>query len=247
MKTCIVGGSRGIGLATAMRMARAEGARVAISGRDRGALQTAAGVLADEASDARIFTAAVDIADGAAVTRYITNAATELEGLDALIWVAAQSPDGSDPDAWTRNFDANVSNAIRALEAAVPHLADSHNGSAVFVITSAAIEYFRLAGSSAYAPVKAALMNMALSRAHTLGAQGIRVNTVSPAQTLSPGNTWDRLRERNDPLFREFVEQTALGRFVTADEVAHAIQFLTEATGVTGTNLVVDAGFTRSL
>jgi NAD(P)-dependent dehydrogenase (short-subunit alcohol dehydrogenase family) len=83
--------------------------------------------------------------------------------------------------------------------------------------------------------------------AHTHGTHGVRINAVSPGQTLSKGNKWDQMRLNNDPVYQSMVRQTALGRFVTAEEVAQTIYFLASATGITGANIVVDAGYTNAV
>lgn len=247
MRVCIVGGSKGIGGATARRLAKQGNARLAICARDRDRLESTARELGESIGPERVISKQVDIVEGDAVVQFVELAAKEFNGLDALIWVAGTSLGGGDAAAWTRDFEVNVTTGLRALQTAVPFLEKSTNGSATFVITTAALEYFAPAGDSSYAPVKAALLNMARARAQSLGSKGIRVNAVSPAQTLSPGNMWDQLRSKEDPFYLSQVAQTALGRFVTADEVAHAIQFLTLATGITGANIVVDAGFTKAL
>jgi 3-oxoacyl-[acyl-carrier protein] reductase len=119
-KTAVVtGGSRGIGRSIAELFAD-EGANVAICARN--ADQVAEAVKALEAKGVKAFGAAVDIADGAALKAFVNQSAETLGGLDVLVSNASALVQGNGEDAWRAMLEIDILGAVRALDAARPHL-----------------------------------------------------------------------------------------------------------------------------
>ncbi|TVR45965.1 MAG: SDR family oxidoreductase [Rhodobacteraceae bacterium] len=121
------------------------------------------------------------------------------------------------------------------LGAALPHLAP---GASVVNITSINAR-FPPVGAPVYGASKAALENLTIACAKTLGPRGIRVNAVSPGAV-------ERAHAPRPPdLIRHFTDGSALGRLALQDEIASAVRFLlsSAASGITGTVLEVSAGY----
>jgi NAD(P)-dependent dehydrogenase (short-subunit alcohol dehydrogenase family) len=225
----IMGGSSGIGLATA-RLLRADH-RVTIAGRDRARLNEAAGSLGG-----RVGTMLVDAADRAALDAVFQ----KLEAVDHLV-VAVTGARGGGPFTTLDLADVREGLAAKTLphlnaaQAALPALAA--NGSLTFVTAVSA-------GMANPATAGLAVINAGIeAAARTLAVElaPVRVNAVSPGVIDTPW--WDSAPpERRQAIFADVARRAPLGRVGTADEVAHAIRFLVTSTYVTGVVLPVDGG-----
>ena len=73
------------------------------------------------------------------------------------------------------------------------------------------------------------------------------MNTVSPGPIFVEGGAWDFIRENRKPLYDSTLAQIPSGRLGRAEEVAHAVAMVASPRGgfITGTNVVVDGGFTK--
>lgn len=112
------------------------------------------------------------------------------------------------------------------------------------IVMVGSIEGFRpAAGHAPYGAMKAALHHLVASAAQELGADGIRVVGVAPGLIERDG-----LAEAWPSGYQRWTKASALGRPVTAEEVAEVVRFLTgpAASGVTGVTLPVDAGWSAS-
>jgi 3-oxoacyl-[acyl-carrier protein] reductase len=241
-KATITGGSRGIGRAIAELLA-AEGSDVAICAR--GAAGVDGAVAALRAKGVRAYGGTVDVADTAALRRWVAEMAAALGGLDIFIANVSALGMTMDEATWRRSFDIDVIGTVAGIEAAVPFLEQSSAGAVVIVGTTGAVE---IAGAMRpYAAVKAALVPYVKALARNLAAKGVRANMVSPGNVYFKGGVWNAVEERDPSLFRRMLSLNPTGRMGTPEEVASAVVFLASprASFITGTNLVVDGALTQ--
>jgi NAD(P)-dependent dehydrogenase (short-subunit alcohol dehydrogenase family) len=180
-KTAVVtGGSSGIGLATAQRFID-EGATVIITGRRRAELDAAAAKLGSHAH-----AVPGDVTAPADLER-LYDAVARLGGIDILFanaGVGRGAPLGSiTEEHFQLLFDINVKGVVFTVQALLPLIGE--HGS-IILNSSVAADRGR-PGNSVYAATKAAVRSFARTWANELGSRGIRVNTVNPASTETPG------------------------------------------------------------
>jgi 3-oxoacyl-[acyl-carrier protein] reductase len=232
----ITGGSAGIGLAVASALI-AEGASVAVCGRDPARLAEAAertGVLGIEA----------DVTDPDRLRDAVDEAARRLGGLDMLVANAGGSRGGglldSTPEDWAATYALNVLHAAHAVRCAVPHF-DRRGGGSVVIVSS--ITGWKPGPTSSYASAKAAEIHLAPTLAQELADHGVRVNALSPGSTYVEDGGWGEFGRRYPERLAAFArEDFPARRLVALDEVADAACFLLSprAGGINGANLAVD-------
>ncbi|CAM2153525.1 Uncharacterized oxidoreductase YkvO [Pararobbsia alpina] len=239
-KTALVtGGNSGIGLVTA-RMLLAEGARVAITGRDRAKLDAAV-----EELGGNVLAIQADLDDPAAVDaafRQIGDAFGSLDVVFANAGVSGPTPlGGTTIEAFERILRTNLTAVFMTVQAALPLMRE---GSAV-VLNGSIMRDLGSPGAAAYAATKAGVTGMAKVFATELVGRGIRVNTVIPGGTRTP--IWTRgarAGQSLDSTEAAFSAAIPMARFATPEEVAAAVLFLAsdDASGMTAAEIVVDGG-----
>jgi 2-keto-3-deoxy-L-fuconate dehydrogenase len=237
LRAIVTGGAEGIGRATAELMVSL-GADVAVL--DRSIDRVGAPLRAYRA----------DIADRAAVDVAVGQAAADLGGIDIVVNNAGIGAVGTvadnDDAEWHRVLDVNVVGMARVTAAALAHLRRSPSASVVNVCSIAALN--GLPQRALYSASKGAVLSLTLAMAADHVAEGVRVNCVCPGTV---GTAWvDRLLSAADDPAAEraaLEARQAIGRLVTADEVARAIVYLASplSGSTTGTALDVDGGVTR--
>ena len=246
----VTGGSRGLGLASAMALA-AEGCRVAICARGEAALHAAASSLrAVAGGEDRILPIVADVSSATDVERIVRQTVETFGRLDILVnnvGLARGSTIVDTLDAeWQEAFDQTLFPAIRMSRLAVPHMRKQGGGAVVMI---ASIWGRESGGRMTYNAVKAAEISLAKSMAQQLARDNIRVNSVAPGSISFPGGSWHK-RQQDDPTgIADFVmRELPFGRFGRADEVGNVVAFLASpcASWISGASVTVDGCQSKS-
>ena len=252
----VVGGSAGIGLATA-RLLAAEGASVTIASRDAARLQQAAASIGrSTATNSEVPWFPVDVTADDAEAR-LTARYGDGKGLDILIVTVGGSIRGRfdtfGDDAWHDNYNMNVIGPVRTVRALLPSLEAGRSPAIVLLgAAGAKMPYVNQVVSNVH---KAGLLALVKTLSHELAPKGIRVNAISPGRTLT--RLWLDRAERlaaeqgttPDDVIEEFASEIPLGRFAEPDEIAQAVVFVASnrASYITGQSISVDGGIGRGL
>ncbi|GAA2091297.1 3-oxoacyl-ACP reductase FabG [Streptomyces albiaxialis] len=233
----VTGGSRGIGAATALRLAR-EGADVAVTYVSAEA-QAKSVVAEIEATGRRALAIRADSADAAEVTDAVERTAQEFGRLDILvnnagIWHDAPL-DSLTVEDIDRVFAVHVRGSLLATQAAARHMTA---GGRVISIGSNLAERVPFDGITLYSASKSALIGMTKGLARDLGPREITANLVNPGPTDTDMNPADG---EGADVQRA---QMALGRYGKPEGIADTVAFLAspEADSITGASFLVDAG-----
>lgn len=232
----VLGGNAGIGLAAA-RMFRAEGAKLALTGRNPATLAAAAqeceglGIVSDMGDVAQTDAAMAEIAEA-------------LGGIDVLFVNAGVGGFAPVTDVteqfWDGIHDVNLRGAFFAMQRALPLLRD---GGAI-VVTGSIGSVAAVPGNAAYAAAKAGLRAVVRIMAKELLPRRIRVNMVSPGPTDTEIFKRDASPAEIAGIKDMMAGVVPLGRMGTSEEVASAVLFLagSEAAFINGVDLYVDGG-----
>jgi 3-oxoacyl-[acyl-carrier protein] reductase len=245
LKAIVTGGTKGIGLAIARTLA-AEGADVAICARDAAAAEKTAAALV-EAGAGKALGAAIDVADGPALQRWVKDVATHWGGLDIVVANVSALAIGNDIESWRKEFETDLLGTVNLVDAAMPFLEQSKAASIVAISSVSGREIDFAAGP--YGTFKAALIHYVQGLAYQLAPKGIRANTVSPGNVYFEGGVWDWIEHNNPTLYSESLALNPTGRMARPQEIANAVAFVASpvASFVSGTNLVVDGALTRGV
>ncbi|MBB5800322.1 NAD(P)-dependent dehydrogenase (short-subunit alcohol dehydrogenase family) [Saccharothrix ecbatanensis] len=242
-KTALVtGGGTGIGLASAVRLA-AEGAHVFITGRRESELDAAVEVIGSAA------TAVVgDISNPADLDRLYETIRGRGRGLDVLFANASVATFATLEQVTEEHFDTifgiNVRGTLFTVQKALPLLND---GASVILNGSTNVDV----GAEAfgvYAATKAATRSFARTWANELKGRGIRVNTITPGPTDTPGlSGLAPDPEQAEGLKQHLATLVPLGRLGRPEEIAAAVAFLAseQSSFITGSSLYVDGGLNQ--
>jgi 3-oxoacyl-[acyl-carrier protein] reductase len=238
-RAVVAGGSRGIGRAIALGLAEA-GADVSICARGADALAKARDEIAAYGHAAHA--ASCDLADAAAIPRYIEAAVEAIGGIDILVNNASAFGTSDDEAGWAASVAVDLMATVRMVRAALPHLEKSEAGA---IINISSISGFRAtARTPPYAAAKAAILEYTLTLAAQCARKGIRVNCIAPGSIEFPGGTWERAKNHNPNLYAAILRGIPFGRLGRPEEVARVAVFLASplAGWVTGQNIAVDGG-----
>ncbi|MEV0413689.1 SDR family oxidoreductase [Streptomyces sp. NPDC050448] len=233
----VTGGSRGIGAATALRLAE-DGLDVALTYVD--GAEAAAGVAGRiEALGRRALAVRADVGDPAQAVAAVEETVRGLGRIDALVnnaGVGVLGPlDGLALADVDRVLAVNVRGVFLTAQAAAARMG---SGGRIVTIGSCMVQRVPGPGGTLYAMSKAALTGLTKALARELGGRGITANLVHPGPVDTDLNPADGPHAASQSAL------TALGRFGTAREVAALVSFLAgpDAAYVTGAEFAVDGG-----
>jgi 3(or 17)beta-hydroxysteroid dehydrogenase len=253
-KTALISGAgSGIGRATALLFA-SEGARVAVTDLDVDRARKVTARIEEAGGEA--FFRALDVRVETDWAEAVSEVAERWGGLDIL--VASAGISFAKPvwemslEEWRQVHAVNLDGAFLGTRQAVRAMRERGRGGSIVLVSSAS-GLKASGGASAYSSSKGGLRLFARAAALECAADEIRVNAVVPGGVMTP--LWETM-----PFFSDLVEEhggeagawkalsadTPLGRFARPEEIAAGILFLAsdEASFVTGTDLVMDGGYT---
>lgn len=252
----VTGSTSGIGKAIAEGLA-AEGAKVAITGKDQAKAKATAKAIGGEEVGF-----AADVTSAGSVQTLVDDVVAKFGTIHVLVNVAGGvtkfcSFDDATDDDWLKDFELNVMSAVRVTRAVLPHMRRQRWGRIVNIASEDGIQPYPDVPS--YATGKAAILALTKSLSKLCAKDGILVNTVSPAFVMTPlvkrmlaerakkeGVGFD---EAKDKFLAEQRPHIELKRPGEPHEIAAAVAFLAseQASFILGENLRVDGGSVPSI
>ena len=225
----ITGGSRGIG-AAAVELFASRGHRVFFLYEKN---HDAARVVAEKTGATPI---CCNVSDGQAVK----TAFDQIGDVDILICNAGICQYGlmsmTSESQWDRIFDVNVKGIYHCVNAAMPAFLRKQSGCVITV--SSMWGQVGASCEAAYSATKGAVIALTKALAKELGPSGIRVNCVAPGVILT-----DMCANVDPEMLEEMAQESPIGRNGSPMDVAKAMEYLAEATFVTGQVLSVNGGY----
>ena len=240
----ITGGNSGIGRAIAQEL-KAEGARIAIFGRDRATLDQARSALGDET-----LAVAGDVRNLADIDAFMRRVAERFGGIDILVaaaGVAKFAPaESMSEELFDELSDVHFKGAFFTVQKALPHM---RRGASVILVSSSPAQSRGAPLVNVYNAAKAAVRSLGRGLASELIARGIRVNTLSPGLTDTPILARDigLSAAVRDQIAGALLAQIPMGRLGTVADMAKAALYLAsdDSAYMTGAELAVDGGLAQ--
>lgn len=250
----ITGGSKGIGKAVGLALAR-EGVHVAICAREESGLQQAAGEMA--ACGVTAVPIQADVTRPEDIARFVGTAVARLGRIDILVNNAVSSTQNRfaalSDEEWRHHIDVKLMGYVRCAREVLPHMKKAGWGRIVNVAGMSAriVTEFRMTNGV----VNSAVTNFTKHLAEQAGQDGITVNTIHPGYTWTPrlegmlkrwaeldGVSLDEVTERRR-------KEIPIGRFIQTGDLANLVVFLSSAAAgaITGQAIAVDGGSGRAI
>jgi NAD(P)-dependent dehydrogenase (short-subunit alcohol dehydrogenase family) len=253
----VTGGSRGIGYAIATALA-AEGASVAICGRDAATSQAAAAEIA-KATGSKVIGLRADMGNADDIISLVKDTVAQLGGLDVLVNNAATIGGTGGVDTLAQlnepllnaDFQVKMLGYLRCAKEAYPHMEAKGWGRIVNIDGLATRQAAGVSGGMR----NAAVMNATKVLSEELGPKGITVNAVHPGATkteaLAPrlAGQMERTGKTLDEVEADMAATLAIRRLVTAPDIANVVAFLCseQAAAVTGESVSAAGGGNKAV
>jgi 3-oxoacyl-[acyl-carrier protein] reductase len=246
----VLGGSSGLGYATAQSLAR-EGAMVAISSRRSDVLSAAAETIAQQ-NGAKCSAIPVDVTEAEGIESAAERVRSEIGEIDVLVANAGGPPPGGfsvhDDETLVEAFSLTTASAWRLAKAVVPSMQRRGGGCVVFLTSSTTKEVIDTLLLSNM--MRAAVVGLAKTLSRELGPDGIRVLCVAPGRLATDRvatldeNAAKASGKSRDHVRRENEAKIPLGRYGRPEELGDVVAFLASerASYVTGVTVLVDGG-----
>ncbi|HWG89459.1 MAG TPA: SDR family oxidoreductase [Candidatus Thermoplasmatota archaeon] len=249
-RAIVMGGSEGLGKASAVALAR-DGASVVICARREEPLRATVAEL-QKLTPGKVKGVRADVASASDLACLFEEAVAEMGGLDILVTNSGGPPPGFfmdfDDRAWQDAFNLVVMSNVRAIRLAIPHLERAGGGSIVNIVSTSVkqpIQNLVLSNS-----LRMAVVGLAKTLAQQYAPKGIRVNNVLPGSMATARIhklTENRAAQRGIPFeqaWKEREKEVPMGRIGDPMDLGNAVAFLASpAAGyVTGATLQVDGG-----
>ncbi len=235
----VTGGNSGIGLATAIAFA-GQGAKVAITGRDKKTIDSAVAAIGHQAIG---FIS--DVVKVGSIEEQYKKASSAFGRIDVLVVNAGIYIPGALADYTEEQFDKtsdiNFKGVFFSIQKALPYL----NDGASVIITSSTLATMGIAGVSAYSATKAAVIALAKAFSAELADRRIRVNILSPGPVETPIMTRDGATKEEFEQARDYLAaKTVVGRMGTPGEMAEGFVYLAsdDSRYMLGSELLLDGG-----
>lgn len=232
----VTGGSRGIGKSICEQLAR-DGARVAVVARDAARAGEAAAALPGSGHKGY----ACDVADSGAVDALVKSVESDFGSLDIIVNNAGVTADNLlvriDDAAWDKVIDTNLKGAFNVIRAATRGMMKRRKGRIINITSVVGLTGNK--GQANYSASKAGLVGLTKAVAKELASRSILCNAVAPGfiETEMTAGLGEDARSA-------LMQQIALGRLGTGDDIAGVVRFLAgpDASYITGQVIVVDGG-----
>lgn len=250
----VTGGNRGIGRAIALAFA-AEGANVAVCGRDRTTLADTEAAIA--ATGVKAKAVSVDLFTAAGCVGAVQTAVDAFGGLDILVNNASTAISGNietlDDEGLMERLNGKTLAYMRCCRAALPHLRKSGRGRVICIGGSAARHAAANALPSALG--NSALIAFVKQFSGTVARDGITANIVHPPLTKTdryPARRAARAKQlgiTEEEAEASFAKQFPIGRIVEPSDIAPMVTFLASphASAITGQSIAIDGGATPGI
>lgn len=224
------------------------GRAISLAFAARGAKVWACDVIADELKtiEKQCITRTVDVRDKKAVARFVEHAGDVhilVNNAGGVLGQVGRPLEQVTPAEWQAIYDVNVTGAFYCSQAVAPRMKANKFGRIINISSGAGLGV-SLTGIQAYASAKAAQIGLTRQLAHELGPWGITVNNIAPGFVRSNPTTEKQWESYGADGQRALIEQIALRRLGTPDDIANGVLFFASdyAGWITGQVLSIDGG-----
>ncbi|HEY4659362.1 MAG TPA: SDR family NAD(P)-dependent oxidoreductase [Gemmatimonadaceae bacterium] len=248
----VTGAAKGMGRDICLTLAR-EGAHLALAAREPGPLEALAREI--EALGRRALVVATDVTDEPAVERMVARTRETFGRIDILVNAAGVTGPIETPvweikaDDFDRVLAVNLRGTFLPTKHVLPTMIQQRSGKIVNLSGTSGLRGYKY--RAAYSSSKWALRGFTRTVALEVGSYNINVNALHPG--IVGGARMDKLcREKAkqrgwtpEQVYQEYVDEMALGRVTTAQDVAKAVLFLVsdDSQNMTGQSVTVDGGW----